>query len=102
MRGALAKKRVKKIKSGHDFVKRRVYKQILRRRWRKLVTTIVAKMKGAVSVIQRVRRRLCLHRKIILAVNRKIAFNRQERFRKEMERQAKEEEEARNTSAISQ
>ena len=43
--------------------------------------------------IQKARRRLCLHRRIMHAVNRKIAFQRQERFRLEMERQQKEEDE---------
>lgn len=41
MRAALAKNRVKKIRAGHVLVKRRAYKTVLRKRWRKLVTTIL-------------------------------------------------------------
>lgn len=48
--------------------------------------------------MQRCWRRLKLHRKIIHAVNRKIAFNKQERYRKEMERQEKEAEAARQAA----
>ena len=46
-----------------------------------------AKMKAAIVRIQKARRRLKLHRRIMHEVNRKIAFQKQERYRKEMERQ---------------
>ena len=50
--------------------------------------------------IQKARRRLRLHRKVMNAVNRKIAFQRQERFRQEMERQQREEEAQKQQSKL--
>ena len=43
-------------------------------------------MKSRIERIQRVRRRLCLHRRLIQAVDKKIAFDKAERLRKEKER----------------
>ena len=47
-------------------------------------------MKARIEKIKRVWRRRRLHKKLILEVNRRIAFKNQERYRKEMERQQKE------------
>ena len=74
MRSKLARKLEKKVKTARDFVCRRVMKRITRQRFRKLVILVVEKMKGAVSKIQRVRRRIRMHRKVLHEVNRRVAF----------------------------
>ena len=87
MRGKLARDFASKLKRAREIVCKRVMKRVIRQRFRNLVNLMVQKLKSTVSKLQRVWRRLKIYKKLILEVNKRVAFKAQERYRKEMERQ---------------
>ena len=102
MRGKLARRHVVKLRKARDTILKRVYKRAMLQRLMDILQSAWKMMKARIVRIQKARRRLVLHRKVMQEVNRRIVFAKQERYRKEMERQQKEQDKARLKAAASQ
>jgi len=86
MRGAITRVKVKKLRKARDTIWKRVLRKVRLQRLMNTLQGVWKIMKERIVYIQKTWRRITLHSKLMIEVNRRVEEKRQERIRIELER----------------